>query len=281
MRSRIKETVQSIRGRLSELSGRPPLLGMILGSGLGAFADSFQDRIVIPLDELPHFPSPTVPGHSGNLVAGYAEGVPVISVQGRVHVYEGYSIEEVAFPARVLGCLGIRRLIVTNAAGGIHSAFHPGDLMLITDHINLMGMNPLIGPNLDEMGPRFPDMSEAYDIGMRNIALEAAKQKKIPLHQGVYLGLPGPSYETPAEIRMCRVLGADAVGMSTIPEVITANHMGIGVLGICCITNMAAGILPRRLTHEEVMDTAQRMSGKLQSLLRSILPRIADMILNR
>jgi purine-nucleoside phosphorylase len=282
--SQIKETVDLIRtqlGRqlgpcLGDLSRQKKLLGLILGSGLGAFADSFQNRIVIPFSDLPHFPSPTVLGHSGNLVAGYAEGVPVVAVQGRVHLYEGYSIEEVAIPARVLGYLGIRRLVVTNAAGGINPVFHPGDLMLITDHINMMGTNPLIGPNMDEVGPRFPDMSEAYDAGMRDIALEAAKREKITLRQGVYLGLPGPSYETPAEIRMCRILGADAVGMSTIPEVIIANHMGMPVLGLSCITNMAAGMLPRQLTHKEVMDTADRTSGKFQSLLRTILSILAD-----
>ncbi len=276
MYSRIKETVDLINYRLGAVTGRQPLLGLILGSGLGAFADAFQDRIVIPFSELPHFPSPAVPGHSGNLVAGYAAGVPTIAIQGRVHLYEGYSIEEVAFPARVLGLLGIRLLIVTNAAGGINPMLHPGDLMLITDHINMMGANPLIGPNLDEMGPRFPDMSEAYDAAMRIIALEAAKQKEIPIHQGVYMGFPGPSYETPAEIRMCRTLGADAVGMSTIPEVIVANHMGIRVLGISCITNMAAGILPQKLSHSEVIDSAEKAGGKLQALLRTILAQLIN-----
>lgn len=276
MDSRIKETVDLINDRFGAFSGRRPLLGLILGSGLGAFADSFQDRFVIPFSDLPHFPSPTVPGHSGNLVVGYAEGVPAFAVQGRIHLYEGYSVEEVAVSVRVLGSLGIRRLIVTNAAGGINPMFHPGDLMLITDHINMMGTNPLIGPNVEEMGPRFPDMSEAYDAGMRGIVLETAEQNKIPLRQGVYIGLPGPSYETPAEIRMCRTLGADAVGMSTIPEVIIANHMGIRVLGISCITNMAAGILPQKLSHKEVIETAEKASGKFQSLLRSILPRLTD-----
>ncbi len=276
MDARIKETVDLINGRLGALAGRRPLLGLILGSGLGAFADSFQDCVVIPFSDLPHFPSPTVPGHSGNLVVGYAEGVPTVALQGRIHLYEGYSIADVAFPARVLDALGIRRLIVSNAAGGINPMFHPGDLMLITDHINMMGANPLTGCIVDEKVARFPDMSEAYDADMRKIALEAAEQTKIPLRQGVYIGLPGPSYETPAEIRMCRTLGADAVGMSTIPEVITANHMGIRVLGISCITNMAAGILPQKLTHKEVMETADKASGRFQSLLQSILPRLTD-----
>jgi purine-nucleoside phosphorylase len=189
-------------------------------------------------------------------------------------MYEGYSAAEAAFPARVLGCLGIIRLIVTNAAGGINTEFRPGDLMLITDHINLMSANPLTGPNPDALGPRFPDMSEAYDDAMRTVAQEVAREKGIELREGVYIGLPGPSYETPAEIRMCRALGADAVGMSTIPEVIAANHMGIPVLGISCISNMAAGVLPGKLTHKEVMQTAESASGRLRSLLQGIIPRL-------
>jgi len=269
--SAIRETVDLIRIRCRQ----QPVLGLILGSGLGAYADSIQNRTVIPFAELPHFPSSTVLGHSGNLIIGNAEGVTVAALQGRVHLYEGYSIKEVSFPARVLGSLGIRRLIVTNAAGGINTAFKPGDLMLINDHINLMGANPLTGPNLDELGPRFPDMSEAYDSEMRGIALDVARQKGIPLRQGVYIGLCGPSYETPAEIRMCRALGADAVGMSTVPEVIVANHMGIRVLGISCITNMAAGILPQKLTHKEVLDTTEMTKEKFRSLLEGIISRLA------
>jgi purine-nucleoside phosphorylase len=210
------------------------------------------------------------------MIIGNAEGVPAVALQGRVHLYEGYSVAEVAFPSRVLGSLGIRKLIVTNAAGGINTAFQPGDLMLITDHINLMGTNPLVGQNLDKLGPRFPDMSEAYDAAMRGIALKVAEQRQIPLRQGIYIGLCGPSYETPAEIRMCRTLGADAVGMSTVPEVIIANHMGIRVLGISCITNMAAGILPRRLTHQEVLDTTEKAREKFQSLLQGIIPQLAE-----
>ena len=285
MYARIKEAADLIRTRYgtrcSALSGQQPVLGLILGSGLGTFADAFKDRTVIPFGDLPHFPSPTIAAHAGNLVAGYAEGVPVVAVQGRIHLYEGYPIEEVVFPARVLGALDMRALIVTNAAGGINPKFHPGDLMLITDHINMMGANPLTGPNVEEMGPRFPDMSDPYDAEMRKIALSAAKQREIPLQQGIYIGLAGPSYETPAEIRMCRTLGADAVGMSTIAEVIAANHMGMRVLGISCITNMAAGILPQKLTHKEVIDTAEKTSGKLQSLLRAILPRLANIMGNR
>jgi purine-nucleoside phosphorylase len=269
--SSIKDSVDFVRSQCR----LQPVLGLVLGSGLGAYADTFQNRTAIPFANLPHFPSSTVLGHSGNLIIGEAEGVPAVALQGRVHLYEGYSVAEVAFPARVLGALGIRQLIVTNAAGGINTAFRPGDLMLITDHINLMGTNPLMGPNMEELGPRFPDMSEAYDVAMRGVAREAAGQKGIFLREGVYIGLSGPSYETPAEIRMFRTLGADAVGMSTVPEVIVANHMGIRVLGISCITNMAAGILPQKLTHQEVMDTTERVRETFQSLLQGIIPRLA------
>jgi purine-nucleoside phosphorylase len=239
--SAIREAVGFIRSR----SRLQSALGLILGSGLGACADSFQDRVIIPYNELPHFPSTTVSGHQGNLIIGITEGVPAVVLQGRIHLYEGYSIADVAFPLRVLGSLGIRFLIVTNAVGSINASFQPGDLMLITDHINMMDANPLVGPNLDALGPRFPDMSEAYDADMRGIAMEAAERLHITLRQGIYIGLRGPSYETPAEIRMCRVFGADAVGMSSIPEVIVARHMGIRVLGLSCITNMAAGVLPQ------------------------------------
>ena len=276
MISKIKETVELIHSRLGDKFRHQRFMGLILGSGLGAFADSFEDRRDISFSDLPHFPSPTVPGHTGNLIAGSVHGVPLVALQGRIHLYEGFSIDEIAFPARALCSCGIYRLVVTNAAGGINAEFRPGDLMLITDHINMMGTNPLIGPNLEELGPRFPDMTEAYDSAMRNIALETAGQLKIPIRQGIYLGLPGPSYETPAEIRMFRTLGADAVGMSTIPEVIVANHMGIPVLGVSLITNMAAGILPQTLTHEEVIGTAERTGETFRSLLRAILPRLVD-----
>jgi purine-nucleoside phosphorylase len=251
------------------------MLGLILGSGLGLFADSFQNKTVLPFSSLPHFPSSTVIGHPGNLIFGNIESVPVVALQGRAHLYEGYSAGEVSFPTRVLGALGIRQLIVTNAAGGIDPSLRPGDLMLITDHINLMGVNPLTGPNIEQLGPRFPDMSEAYDGAMRRVALDVARQQGMDLREGIYIGFSGPSYETPAEIRMCRALGADAVGMSTIPEVIVANHMGIRVLGLSCITNMAAGILPQKLTHEEVMSTTERVREKFELLLQRIIPRLA------
>jgi purine-nucleoside phosphorylase len=270
MYSKVRETVAAIRKRYS---GKPAL-GLVLGSGLGAYADTFKNRTAIPFDELPNFPRSTVVGHAGKLILGDAEGIPVAALQGRVHFYEGYSMQDVVFPVRVLGGLGIRQLIVTNAAGGVNFDFRPGDLMLITDHVNLMGTNPLIGTNIDELGVRFPDMSETYDPAMREIALRVAARLGIAMRQGVYIGLTGPSYETPAEIRMCRSLGADAVGMSTVPEVIAAGHMGIRVLGISCITNMAAGILPQKLAHQEVMETTGRVREQFISLLRGTIPEL-------
>jgi purine-nucleoside phosphorylase len=270
MYEKIQETIKAITAQGS----KPARIGLILGSGLGGFADALENISVIPFEDLPHFPKSTVPGHSGNLVLGESAGVSIAVLQGRVHFYEGYSFAEVAYPVRVLGCLGVRQLIVTNAAGAINQGFCPGNLMLITDHINLMGGNPLIGRNIEELGPRFPDMSEAYDGAMRKVALQAAAQIRIDLYQGVYIGLGGPSYETPAEIRMCRALGADAVGMSTIPEVIAANHMGMRVLGISCITNMAAGILEQKLTHQEVMDISEGATAQFIALLRGIIQRL-------
>ncbi len=270
--SAIRETVDTIH----LYSQQKPMLGLILGSGLGSFADNFKNPTVIPFSNLPHFPSTTVLGHSGNLIFGEIDGVHSVALQGRVHLYEGYTPMEVGFPTRILGALGIRRLIVTNAAGGINPNFRPGDLMLISDHINMMGVNPLAGPNIDALGPRFPDMSEAYDRTMRQAAREAAREIGMDQREGVYVGLRGPSFETPAEIRMCRTLGADAVGMSTVPEVIVANHMGVRVLGISCITNMAAGIRPQKLSHEEVMETAQKAGETFQSLLRAIIPRLTN-----
>jgi purine-nucleoside phosphorylase len=271
--SNFQETVSAIVTRHS----RPPSVGLILGSGLGDFAETLENRTSIPFDELPHFPHSTVPGHAGKLVLGESAGVQVAVLQGRVHFYEGYTMPELTYATRVLGCLGIRQLIVTNAAGGVNEIFRPGDLMLITDHINLTGTNPLIGPNIEELGVRFPDMSEAYNVEMRGLALKAAAKLGIELRQGVYVGFTGPSYETPAEIRMSRILGADAVGMSTIPEVIVANHMGIRVLGISCITNMAAGILPRKLTHAEVIETTAKVQQQFIALLQKIVPALPEL----
>ena len=253
-----------------------PSVGLILGSGLGDFLNNVEGSISIPYSEIPHFPRSTVIGHSGNLVSNRLGNLGFAAMQGRVHFYEGYAISEVVFPLRVLIRLGIRKLIVTNAAGGINRDLSPGDLMLITDHINLMGVNPLMGPNLDEFGPRFPDMTEAYPAEFRQLAHSVAREQKIELREGVYVGLAGPTYETPAEIRMLRSLGGDAVGMSTVPEVIAANHSGLKVLGISCITNMAAGILPRKLDHAEVLETTTRVRRKFGDLLSGILRQLSN-----
>lgn len=250
---------------------RAPEIGVILGSGLGDFGSGMKESVVIPYSEIPGFPVSSVVGHSGKLLLGSMEGLSLAVMSGRVHYYEGYRMEQVVFPARVLGRLGVRTLIVTNAAGGIHRDFKPGDLMVITDHINLMGANPLHGPNLGDLGVRFPDMSEAYGKPLRGLALRAAESVGIRLQQGVYVAVAGPSYETPAEIEMFRRCGADAVGMSTVPEVIAAGHMGLRVLGISCITNMAAGVLPQKLHHAEVLETTARVQREFVSLLERVI----------
>jgi purine-nucleoside phosphorylase len=268
----LQETVASIR---VFAPGIEPKVGVILGSGLGAVADQFNDALVIPYSELPHFPTSSVPGHAGRLVLGRVGGEPAVAMQGRVHFYEGFSPAQVAFPARVLCALGIRALVVTNAAGGINPAYQRGELMAITDHLNLAGWNPLVGTNDDRVGPRFPDLSAAYAPALRTLVFEAAKRRSISLREGVYVCLSGPSYETPAEIRMLRLLGADAVGMSTVPEVIAAAHMGVPVAGISCITNLAAGIGHKPLSHEEVAQTAQRASGAVAALFAEFLPAAA------
>lgn len=259
-----------------QIGAAAPSVGLILGSGLGEFLNDFAGNVSIGYADIPHFPRSTVAGHAGNLIFNRVGSMPFVAMQGRVHSYEGYSIAEVAFPVRVLTRLGVRKLIVTNAAGGINRAFHPGDLMLIADHINLMSANPLTGPNLEALGPRFPDMSEAYARKFRALARAVARQKGIDIHEGVYAGLAGPSYETPAEIRMLATLGADAVGMSTVPEVIAANHSGSAVLGISCITNMAAGVLDQKLSHEEVMETTVRVQGKFAGLIGGLLEGLAS-----
>jgi purine-nucleoside phosphorylase len=268
----VQETVQAIRQRAGGLT---PRVGIILGSGLGAFADGFERKTVIPYQDLPHFPHSSVPGHAGRMVLGLVGGEPVVAMQGRVHSYEGYSSMQVAFPARVLCALGIRALVVTNAAGGINTQFAPGDLMAITDHINLSGWNALTGPNDERLGPRFPDMSRAYAPALRELLLESSQRTQVPLRQGVYAMVAGPSYETPAEIRMLRTLGADAVGMSTVPEVVAAGHMSVPVVGISCITNLAAGVGDKPLTHDEVAETANRVAGIFSRLLTDFLPRVA------
>ncbi len=253
-----------------------PRVGLVLGSGLGSFADSLTESSRIPFHEIPAFPRSTAIGHAGQMVIGKAGTVPVAVMQGRVHLYEGYSPQEVAFPTRVFGRMGIRALILTNAAGGINLNYQQGALVLIRDHINLQGNNPLAGPNDDRFGVRFPDMTHAYEKKYRAIAQEEAATLGMTLHQGVYAALLGPSYETPAEIKYLRTIGADLVGMSTVFEVIAARHMGINVLAISCVTNMAAGILDQPLSHQEVMETGERVKTTFEALLRAVLPRIAQ-----
>ncbi len=252
-----------------------PKIALVLGSGLGAFADELESATRIPYERIPHFPRSTAIGHAGRLVIGKVENVAVAAMQGRVHFYEGYSLKDIIFPMRVFARLGIRAAILTNAAGGINLNFTQGALVVMRDHINLQCSNPLIGPNDERFGPRFPDMTHAYSKTYRAAALEEARRLGIEVSEGVYAALPGPSYETPAEIRYLRTIGADVVGMSTVPEVIAARHMGMRVLGISCVTNMAAGILDKPLDHQEVLATGERVKDNFIALLRAILPRIA------
>lgn len=251
-----------------------PGVGVVLGSGLGAFADKITDAVAIPFHEIPHFPKATVPGHSGRLVIGTVDGIPVAVMQGRVHTYEGYSPQQVTFPVRVLGLLGVKTLIVTNASGGIRPGLKQGDLVLISDHINLTGQNPIIGENDERFGSRFFDMTEAYSKGLRGLAAATAEREGFSLTECVYLCVLGPTFETPAEIRAFHALGADLVGMSTVQEVIAARQMRIEVLGISCVTNLAAGIQSEPLSHEEVMETGQRVAAQFTALLAALIPAI-------
>jgi purine-nucleoside phosphorylase len=265
------EAVRAIQSR----TPLRPSIGLVLGSGLGALARSLKTAVAIPYGEIPRFPTATTLGHPGELVVGTSEGIPVAMMAGRVHGYEGYTPSQVAFPIRVLGRMGIKILIVTNAAGSVNVNYKPGELMIIEDHINATGGNPLVGPNEDELGPRFLDMSEAYDRKLIEIAERACWKAGVTVRRGVYIGVGGPAYETPAEIRMARTLGADAVGMSTVPEVIAARHMGIRVLGMSCITNMAAGVLRKKLDHREVLEIGERSRAALKDVLARILPEAA------
>jgi purine-nucleoside phosphorylase len=261
---------------LRERLPHPPLVGVILGSGLGEFAAGVDDAVTIPYGEIPGFPASAVVGHAGSLVAGKVRRVPAVVLSGRVHFYEGHAMSDVVFPARVLGLLGCRTVIVTNAAGGIDTSLRSGNLMLIEDHINAFGTNPLVGTNEEDLGPRFPDMSDAYRKDLRAVALAVARRERIVLKKGVYIGLHGPSYETPAEIRAFRRWGAHAVGMSTVPEVIALNQMGVGVIGISCITNMAAGVLRKPLVHAEVLETTQRVKGEFVRFLTSLVQALGE-----
>lgn len=268
--AKVAEACAFLRQRLPFL----PSLALVLGSGLGPIAESLQVEAVVPYQEIPHFPVSTAMGHAGRLLCGQLAGVPILLMSGRVHFYEGYTLTQVVFPVRVLAGLGVRRLLLTNAAGGINLAYRQGALVLIRDHINLLG-NPLVGPNEVEFGQRFPDMTYAYDRDLRRRAQAAAVEAGLALQEGVYIAVTGPSYETPAEIRAFRGMGADLVGMSTVPEVIAARHGGLQVLAISMVTNMAAGILDQEITTEEVIETGHRMAGDLTRLLTGLLPRLA------
>ena len=267
---RVKEAADAIRSRVPEA----PKTAIVLGSGLGDFAGSLGAAVSMPYRDLPHWPASRVIGHEGRLVVGTSRGRTIAALAGRCHGYEGHDLRTVTFAVRALGLLGVRTLVLTNAAGGVNTGFSQGALMVIDDHLNLMGANPLAGPNEDRFGPRFPDMTEVYSSRLRRIADDAARAMNFPLAHGVYAALLGPSYETPAEIRYLRTIGADAVGMSTVPEAIAARHMGIDVLGISCITNMAAGVLPKPLDHNEVMETARRIRGQFIALLEGIIERL-------
>jgi purine-nucleoside phosphorylase len=255
-----------------------PSIALVLGSGLGAFADEFSHAVKIPYAEIPHFPRSTAVGHAGNLVIGNVDSIPVAGMQGRVHLYEGYSVKDVSFPIRVFARMGVKAVILTNAAGGIKHEFTQGRLVVIKDHINLQGVNPLSGPNDERFGPRFPDMTVAYDRRFREIAVGEGNRLGIGMYEGVYAAVAGPSYETPAEIRYLRSIGADLVGMSTVPEVIAARHSGIRVLGISCVTNAAAGILDQPLNHLEVLETAERVKGQFIGVLKAVIPRLVAAI---
>jgi purine-nucleoside phosphorylase len=266
----IKRAAGAIAARVPQV----PRMAVVLGSGLGDFAGSLADAVSIPYGDLPNWPASQVVGHEGRLVVGTTQGHLVAALSGRCHAYEGYDLKAVTFAVRALGLLGVKTLVLTNAAGGVNTGFAQGALMVIDDHINLTGGNPLVGANDDRFGPRFPDMSEVYSARLRRLADEAGRECGLALRHGVYVALLGPSYETPAEIRYLRTIGSDAVGMSTVPEAIAARHMGMEVLGISCITNMAAGVLPRPLDHQEVMDTARRVRGQFIALLEGIIGRL-------
>ncbi|MFC3803100.1 purine-nucleoside phosphorylase [Cohnella sp. GCM10012308] len=266
--------IEEAAAYISERTDLRPEVGLILGSGLGVIGDEMEEAVTIPYEDIPHFPVSTVEGHAGELVVGRLQGRPVALMRGRFHMYEGYEPERTALPVRVMKLLGIKTLFVTNAAGGVNLAYEPGNLMIISDHLNLTGRNPLVGPNDNALGVRFPDMSDAYTRRLRQIAKETAAELGIPVREGVYAGLLGPNYETPAEIRMLRVIGADAVGMSTVSEVLVARHSGLEVIGISCISNMAAGILDQPLSHEEVMETTERVKQQFIRLVLALLPKL-------
>ncbi len=264
---RLQESVDYIRSR----SQIKPTVGVILGSGLGAFVKDVQVETSIPYSEIPHFVPPSVEGHSGFLILGHVGPVPVAILQGRIHYYEGYNMDAVAFPTRVLSMLGIEVLVLTNSSGGLDPKMSSGDFMIIEDHINMMGNNPLVGPNIKQLGPRFPDMTEAYDRRLIELMTGILEKKSIRYHKGVYCGVSGPTYETPAEVRFLQLIGGKAVGMSTVPESIAANHLGLRVFGISCITNMASGLSQQKLSHAEVTDTAKKVEKQFSECMKEFV----------
>lgn len=273
MLQKIKLSSEYIKSK----TNRIPQVGIVLGSGLGIYVDEIKNKTVISYEDIPHFHKTSIEGHSGSLILGEVEGIPVAALQGRVHSYEGHPMEEIIHPVRTLGYLGIKYLFLTNASGGINTNFHPGDLVTISDHINLSGRNPLVGDNIPELGPRFPDMSNAYDKYLREILHEVSHRHGVNLKTGVYCSVLGPSYETPAEIRMLRVMGADLVGMSTVPEVIAAAHLGIKVAGIACVTNYAAGIKEEKLNHNDVKKVAEKAMLGFTTILTQTIGELKRM----
>jgi purine-nucleoside phosphorylase len=269
--NQVQETLEYLKTK-TKLT---PKIGLVLGSGLGAFVNDMAVEVSIPFGDIPHFGKSSVEGHSGNLIFGHVNNIPVVVQQGRLHFYEGHSVDSVVFPVRVMGVLGVKNLILTNSAGGCGDGMKAGDFMVINDHINLMGINPLLGPNLKELGPRFPDMTEAYDRNFVLSLLNIFKRFGISHHQGVYTAVTGPSYETPAEVRYLKSIGSSAVGMSTVPETLAAHHMGIKVAGISCITNLAAGISKQKLAHTEVTETAKRVEANFSKVLKEFISTLA------
>jgi purine-nucleoside phosphorylase len=270
---KIQEATDYIKERITT----KPKIGIILGSGLGVYVDQIENKTVIPYNEIPHFHQTTVEGHEGRLILGQVKGVEVAVYQGRFHVYEGHDLEDVVLPVRVLSLLGAEYLLLTNAAGGINSQYVPGDLVCISDHINMTGRNPLVGKNIEELGPRFPDMTAAYDLEVQDLLVKSASENGFELYRGVYAAMLGPTYETPAEIKMLDVIGADMVGMSTVPEAIAANHLGLRVGGVSCITNLAAGISKEKLHHDEVKEVAKMAMMKFSNLLTTTVEKIGSL----
>lgn len=273
----LKEKLKQTTAFLETKNKSKPRVGIVLGSGLGVFVDKIENKVIIPYNEIPHFRKTTVEGHQGQMIFGTVNGTPIVALQGRFHLYEGHDMEDVVYPIRLMGHLGVERVILTNAAGGVNLKYQPGDLIIIEDHLNLMGRNPLIGPNDNSLGPRFPDMGHAYNKEMNSILENVSEKLGKKLARGVYAGVLGPTYETPAEIRMIRTLGGDMVGMSTVPETIAAHHMGMKVCGITCVTNMGAGILDQQLKHEDIKDEAMKAMNHFTSILNVAISEFAKL----